>query len=246
MSTIEIKQRIPSCIINKATIIKIAGIMDSEIEKISEKDKNYGTPKFDISIESKKRTVTIDNTNELESQEIPKDLKSIRIHFRKYGKSEDKDIVVHFGFQSWNVSEITVSGTDQIWVNGILGQIVEILTQNSTKNELLHNNFTKIPILLMISVLLGIVIYFFIIFVGSTEMEDSTFILDNLVFTIPIIFVILVAFDIIIPWIYPLVEFEDRGLQSKIRKLFLLSIATIVLGIVGSGIYEYISKINYI
>jgi len=243
MTTTEIKQKIPSCTINKTTIKKIAELLDSEINKIPDEEKKHSKPKFDIRIESKKRKVTIHDSKELELQEIPRDLQRIRMNFRWYHKPE-MDIDIDFGFQWWNTPEIEISGTDPMWVNGILGQITDILTQNPTKNDLLHNNSTKIPILLAISILFGIGVYFITPSESTPEAEDFTFILGVPLIAMSAAFSLLMFSFSFVPWFFPLVEFEGRGIQKKLRKVILIIVSTIILGIIGTGIYEYILKVN--
>ena len=228
MTTTEIVQKMPSCTINKNTIKKISELLDSEINKIPDEDTKYSKPEFDIRIESKRRTITIHNSNELQSQEIPRDLQSIRIDFRWY-KEPEKRITIDLNFQWWDSPEIRISGTDPIWVNGILGQITDILIQNPTKNELVHNNSTRIPIFLGISVLYAIGHFFLIALIIPLETKDFTYVLGIPVLAIMAFFSGLVISFSVIPWFFPLVEFEGRGIQKKLRKTTLIIVGTVCI-----------------
>lgn len=243
LTTIEIEQKIPSCKINKATIKKIIELIETEINKIPEEDKKYTKPRLDIRIKSGKKTITIHSSSELELEEIAQDLKSIRIEFRWWDNPE-MDIEVDLGFEWWNTPTIEISGSESIWVNGILGQINEILTQNPTKNDLLHKNSTKIPIFLAVAILFGIGIYLIIPPEDPSDEEGLTYILGIPLIAMASAFSLFSFSFAFIPWFFPLVEFEERGIQRKIRKIMLIVITTIVLGIIVSVIYGYFSNIQ--
>ena len=242
MTTTEIVQKIPSCVISKNTIKKIAELLDSEIGKIPDEDKKYSKPEFDIRIESKRRIITIHSSRELESQEIPRELKRIRIDFRWF-KEPEMNIVIDLGLQWWHDPEIRISGTNPIWVNGILGEINYILIQNPTRNELVHNNSTRIPIFLIGSTLFAIGIFFLISWM-TAHGEDFTYIAG-----IPILAILSFTSGLslsfsFIPWFFPRVEFEGRGIQKKLRKTAVIIVSTITLTIIASGLYDYFLKTN--
>ena len=243
LTTTEIEQKVPSCKINKTTIKKIIELVETEINKIPQENKKYSTPDLDVRIESGKRKTTIHNSTEFELQEIPHDLKSIRVYFRWYHEPE-MEIDIDLGFQWWNTSTIEISSTDTIWINGVLGQINDILTQNPTKHDILHNNSTKIPIFLAIAILIGFGIYFIIPVETLSDEEGFTFVYGIPLLSITSAFSILMFSLIFIPWLFPLIEFEERSTQRKIRKTVLISFATIILGIIATGLYTYFSTFN--
>lgn len=215
-ATTEIVQKIHSCTINKNTIKKIVKLLDLEISKIPDEDKEYSKPEFNIRIESKKKTITIHCDKELESLDIPNELKSIRVNFRWYQEPQ-MSIEIDLGFYWWYTPEIRVSGTDPTWVNGTSDQIHDILIQNPTKNELVHNNYTKIPIFVAISVLSAIGSFFFITWISPFE-NDEADILRIMLRTVPYFISALLFSSSFIPWFFPIVEFENRGMQKNFVK----------------------------
>ena len=228
MAQIKITHKIPSCKINKNTIMKITKIIEQEIDKLSVDDTQYSKPEWDVIIKSKNQTVTIHDKKELESHEMPYKLKYIEVSFRRYYKSKI-NIYIMIGFEWWNTSEIEISSTDSILAKGVLGEIISILTQNPTKNDIFHNKSTKIPICLFVSFLLSLAVYQILLVENSLDRNELTHI-----FGIPLVVIssFVASFSFFIAFIqhlFPKIQFEGRGTQQKFNKM-IYWIITIISG----------------
>lgn len=228
MANVEITQKISSCKINKTTIIKIINVIEKEIDKIPKEDTEHSKPEWDFKIETQNKKITIHDMDELNSQEIPQKLKRLRISFRWY-RTTNLDINVLMGFEWWETSEIDVSSNDSILTNGILREIMDILTQTSTKNYLVHNIATKILICLSLSLVISFIIFNLV----TSNVPNENELISNSV-SILIFWLSFFLFYIYLGHLFPIIEFEGRGPQQKIYKV----IFGIIIALISGGIIQ--------
>ena len=228
MAQIKITHNIPSCKINKNTIMKITKLIEQEIDKLSVDDTQYSKPEWNVIIKSKNQTVTIHDKKELESYEIPHKLKHIEVSFRRYDESKIQ-IYVMIGFEWWNTSEIEISSTDSILAKGVLEEIISILAQNLTKNDIFHNKSTKIPICLFFSLLLSLTVYQILFFENLLDKNELTYIFGIPLGVIGSFVASFTFFITFIPHLFPKIQFEGKGIQQKFNKV-VYAIITIVSG----------------
>ena len=145
------------------------------------------------------------------------------------------------GFEWWDTSEIEISSTDPILAKGVLGEIISILTQNPTKNDIFHNKSTKIPICLFVSFLLSLAVYQILLVEDSSDIDELAHIL-GIPLAVISSFVASFSFSIaFIPHLFPKIQFEGRGIQQKFNKMIYV-IITIISGPIIALLLNFVTS----
>ena len=239
MATIKQTFSLPACKINQKTLETICKFLDKR--RIEMKNEEHEA-KLDIEIKMKRKNLEFDSCEEFLLQDIPDDLKSISFDLRKYF-DYDHRIEIDLGFETWNTSKVLVSGEKSLWVNGVVKELEEIFNERSTRNGLLHEKKTTIPIVLMLAILTGFA--FSIAYSINDEVNIWSKFLDG-DSNVPPGFIVGLSTGAIywwfLQWLFPIVEFEGIGIQQKIRKGILIIFGMILVGLVTTMIYDQIQQ----
>ena len=199
----------------------------------------YSKPRLDVRIESSVTKITVHDSKEFDLYDIPHDLKNIRMEFRWY-HSPEMSITIDMGLRWWEHPTIEISGSDSLWVRGLLGNIEEILKQKSTKNYIFHNS-TKYPIAIAIASFLAFVQYGLVDPIEIFKTTDFA-IFNRLIPVFSTLFSVTIFSVMFFDWLFPVIEFEGMGTQQKIRKSVLGLITAIIIAITATAIYERFLK----
>lgn len=136
-----------------------------------------------------------------------------------------------------NASNISVSGLDSTWVNGVYSEVTNFIKKKETRRRFLHRH--SVYDLLLICI--GFPFAFSIVFTLSGLIRklfgEHSGILKSAAY-VYVFYLSLILFRIIFDyarWIFPIVEYkESAGTAQKHRTI----LATLVLGVLGKFIYD--------
>jgi len=239
MATTEIEQQIPSCKINKTTVKKIIELLEKQLEIIPEENMKYSKPRLDVRIESSGAKVTVHDSKEFDLYDIPQNLKNIRIEFKWY-HSPEMDVVIDMGLRWWEHPTIEISGSDSMWIRGLLGNLEDILKQKATKHHIFHSN-TKYLIAITIASFLAFLQYGLVDPIDLFKTKDFE-IFNRLIPILSTLFSSGIFTIMFFDWLFPIIEFEDVGIQQRIRKGVLGLLSAIIVAITATAIYERFLK----
>ncbi len=194
-----------------------------------------------ITIKMKRKKMEFDSCEEFLLQEdIRNDLKSMSFDLKKYF-NYDHHIEIYLGFETWDISEIVVSGKNSVWVNGVVKGLEEIFSEQSTKHSLVHGKKTLIPIVIglaIISAFAASIAYSINdpVSIWSKFLDNDSNLPSGFIAGLSSIGI----YWLLLQWLFPVVEFEGVGIQQRIRKGIIIIAGTILGGLVTTMIYNQI------
>jgi len=236
--TEERKVDLPTCKINKGTIEDVCNLMEMELQKLKKLDKDaHAWLTFEI--ESKSKNIKADTTKSLFDSKFPRNLEEIHLHlhYNSYDNDDERNISLWIHFSSWSSSYFRVEGIDSNWVSGITSRLEEIFEENKNINRIFRNLPTQIPIVIGIVFFLGLGVTFLALsYFPEIYDEDD----HPLELTVIVMIATFFPFYAFLNWLFPHVEFENYLIQTRIRKIALSGIGTLIIGLIIAGLIKLI------
>lgn len=229
----KITVKIPAIKLKKELLEEISNIIKTERE-IHIKETNDEYSSITYSLQTEEKEIEMEELSDFLAQKIPNNFVSITINFF----SVEKDIYLSIYPES-ELGDITVTGADPTWVNGVAKRLENVFIPYRTKNDFFQSR--KVWLLgFAISGLLSFGSYLIL----WPNVTDEPF--SNLTLSDQIIEGIILIFTMIIlnsywGWVkllrklFPKIEMESST-PSKIKNFILVIIIGIITTVVSSGI----------
>jgi len=231
--------------INKNLLHDICEILDKQHSDSLQKEKEgngHNRVYLEYTLITKNKKIETGNSASFLKNWNAKNFKEINMYFR----ADEKNIHVRFG-GIFERLECDVEDMDSLWVNGLIKQFEEVFEKYETKNEFFHSKQAYIIYVAIPAALLG----GFFVLLGPIfpegEIEDLPSLeIAKLVVLIAMMMVVVATslfWGDLFHWLFPKIETEAM-IQPKIRKYVLGGIGTLILSIIGSGIFSYIQSLS--
>lgn len=231
--TEEAKVNLSSCKITKETIKQVCELIDIQVKELkTSKIEDDESREVTYILETKNKKITSNSYEAFLNANWSSGIEGISI---RYFGSINISILIEFG--SIPLRYFSVSGKDAIKVNGITAKLEEIFNPTLTKNYLFH----KIKSLAPIAILCGTLLELGAQFVYEVYVKHNLHPIIPSSSTIPFSMLFIFASGWFLSWLFPMGEFEDHFIQTRIRKAIVPIIIGIVIALVGSAIWKVIS-----
>lgn len=235
MSVIEqTKVELPSCRLTKEVIKQVCKLIDEQIKELKVlKAKSDEQEEIEFALETTSKKLISQSYEAFVNANWSGKIEEFSVRY--YGSI---NILIRIEFGSpFSFRYFSVSGKDTIKANGISAKLEEIFNQSLTRNYLFHTPRSLIPISSLCGIVLGFVAHFFYEVYFRHNLHDPFSFSGGM---IGISILLMFASGWILSWLFPLTEFENQAVQTRIRKAVIPIVIGIVITLAGSVIWKMV------
>jgi len=231
--------KIKSVKLTKNLIEQLCDILENQYNEFKKNnDDSIAWLKFSLGSETKE--IETEDGKSFQKHNIPRNFNEIKMRFH----SLEKEIIINL-MKDIEFYELTVTGMDSMWVNGLARKLEDVFQQNKTINNFFYSKKAGIIFYIVSIGLISAIYFIFSPFLPSGFQVDDFlkmgFISVVIVALIGVIsMLVALVWFYSLQWFFPRIEIED-SIQVKIRYWVLLIVIGVISTLIGGGIFYVVT-----